>query len=184
MVFFYSRSGKTKVFANTLGEVSGSEVYELNCDLNNKGNFAFIVKALSVTLAGKPFPVSNVPNEFPDEIFLCAPVWGGKIAAPAKYFLQNANLKNTTTHLLLTASMPGKNCRRYATEILSKSDCKPGNVYIFATSDKVDANAVREQLHEMLDQSENRGRPVEFPCFDFAEAEQKSGFKDGQISCG
>lgn len=152
MIFLYSRSGKTKVFADALGEILGQDVYALECDLDKKGKVGFLAKALALTASGKGTPVSNMPQSMPDEIFLCAPVWGGKIASPARYFLENTNLQNTTVNILLTASMPGKNCEQTMLDILGKRACKPGRVFIFATADKVmpDAETIKEQLGEML----------------------------------
>ncbi|MCL1844355.1 MAG: hypothetical protein FWF77_00420 [Defluviitaleaceae bacterium] len=152
MIFYYSRSNKTKVFAETLGEVLKQDVCELECDLNKKGGLGFIFKALGLTLGGKTFPVTNMPGELPDEIYLCTPVWGGKPAAPARFFLENAGLKNTVVNVLLTASMPVEKYKNNAFELLIKTDCRPGAVHIFATSDKVmpEAETIKEQLREML----------------------------------
>jgi len=152
MVLYYSRSKKTKVFAEALGEVLGQDVYELESDLNNKGIFGFMLKALSLAFSGKSYPVSNMPQSLPEEIYLCAPIWGGQVVGPPRYFLDNADLKNTTVNLLLTASVPVDKYKQNALEYVNKIPCKTGNAYIFATSDKVppDSGAIKEQLREIL----------------------------------
>ncbi|MCL1878102.1 MAG: hypothetical protein FWF80_04525 [Defluviitaleaceae bacterium] len=152
MVFYYTRSGKTKIFADVLGNVLGQNVCELQSDLNKKGGLGFLFKALPLAFSGKSFPVTNMPEGVPDEIYLCAPVWGGNIAAPVKYFLENADIKNTVVNVLLTASMPVEKYKQNAMNILNKTSCRPGRVFIFATADKVmpEAEAISEQLREML----------------------------------
>ena len=152
MIIYYTRSKKTKIFAEALGEVLGMDVYELESDLNNKSTFGFLIKALGMSFNGKGYPVSNMPAAVPDEIYLCGPVWGGQMVGPPRYFLDNANLRDTTVNLLLTASVPVEKYRRKALDYLNKIPCKPGNAYIFATSSKVEAEpeTIKEQLREML----------------------------------
>lgn len=153
MVLYYSRSKRTEVFAKVLGEMLGREVRELESELNNKGNVAFICKALPMAFSGKGFPVSNMPLELPDDIYLCSPIWGGHVAGPPRYFLDNADLKNTTVNLLLTANIPVDKYKNKALELLEKIPCRLGRAYIFATSDKVmpESETVKEQLREMID---------------------------------
>lgn len=152
MIFYYSRSGNTKIFAELLGEVTGREVCPLESDLEKKGGAGFMFKALRLAVSRKGFPVSTMPDAVPDEIFLCSPVWAGEIAAPAKFFLENADLKNTTVNILLTASMPTEKYKTGALELLAKIPCKPGNAYIFAASKKVppEPETIKEQLRELL----------------------------------
>ncbi|MCL2578299.1 MAG: hypothetical protein FWE27_09700 [Defluviitaleaceae bacterium] len=152
MILYYTRGKKTKVFAEALGEVLGLEVYELESDLNNKGNIGFIFKALSLVFSGKGYTVSNMPENLPEEIFLCTPIWGGQVAGPPRFFLENADLKNTTVNLLLTANMPVDKYKEDAMELLYKMQCKPGRAFIFATSNKVppEIETIKEQLREIL----------------------------------
>jgi len=152
MIFYYTRSKKTKIFAEALGEVLQKPVYELESDLNGKSTFGFLFTALGLSFGGKGYPVSNMPASVPDEIFLCGPVWGGQMVGPTRYFLENANLADTTVNLLLTASVPVDKYRRKALDYLNRIPCKPGKALIFATSDKVEAEpeTIKEQLREML----------------------------------
>ncbi|MCL2223394.1 MAG: hypothetical protein FWB96_00330 [Defluviitaleaceae bacterium] len=152
MILYYSREKKTKVFATALGEVLGREVYELESDLNDKGSFGFMIKALGLAFTGKSYPVTNMPQNLPEEIFLCSPIWGGQVVGPAKYFLENADLKNTTVNLLVTASVPVEKYKNNALEELNKIPCTPGRAFIFATSDKIppELDVIKEQLRELL----------------------------------
>ena len=152
MIYYYSRFGKTKIFAEALGEVLGQNVRELESDLNKKSFFGFMIKALSLAFSGKSYPVLNMPDEIPGEVFLCAPVWGGKLAAPPKFFLENAKLSDTTVNMLLTASIPHENYKNDALKYLELIPCKAGRVLIFATQEKAmpEKDAVLEQMREML----------------------------------
>jgi hypothetical protein len=152
MVLYYSRSKKTKVFAEALGDILQREVYELKSDLNDRSGFGFLFKALGLAFSGKGYPVSSMPQNMPDDIFLCTPIWGGQVVGPPKFFLENADLKNTTVNLLLTASVPVDKYKNKALEALNKIACKPGRAFIFATSDKTapEPDTIKEHLGEML----------------------------------
>jgi hypothetical protein len=83
---------------------------------------------------------------------LCTPVWGGNISAPAKFFLDNADLKSSTVNVLLTASTPVEKYKQNALDYINKICCKTGDAYLFATSDKAmpEPDVIKEQLGEML----------------------------------
>jgi hypothetical protein len=154
LIFYYSRGKKTKIFAQALGEFLEQDVLELESDLNKRGKFSFFFKALRLAFSGKGYAVSNMESIkiTAEEIFLCAPIWGGQIAAPVKYFLENADLKDKKVNLLLTASVPVEKYRLDALEFLRKFPCITGEAYIFATSGKVppEKETIKEQLHEIL----------------------------------
>jgi len=153
MIFYYTYSQRTKIFAQSLGEVLGHPVYELVAELNKKSTFGFMFNALRLTFTNKTSPVSNMPDNVPGEIFVCSPVWGGRLAAPAKYFLENANLQGIRVSLLLTADVPTEKYKQAAFEYLRKFSCIPGDVFLFATSDKTmpDEETVKEQLRDILE---------------------------------
>jgi hypothetical protein len=152
MVIYYSRSKRTKIFAEVLGEVLQREVYELKSDLNDRGKIGFLFKALSLAFSGKGYPVSNMPQNLPEDIFLCAPIWGGQVVGPPRYFLDNSDLENTTVNFLLTASVPVEKYKEKALEYLNTIPCKPGKALIFATSSKSmpERETIEEHLPEML----------------------------------
>ena len=150
MILYYSVTQKTKVAAYALSEVLDKPVYELKSKLNTV-SFSFIAKALYHTFTQKPYPVDNMPEINDDTIYLCAPIWGGRIAAPALYFIKNASLKNRTVNLLLTCENIS-NVDKYtknAPKVLT--DCIPGKVTVLATGKTPGEKTVlAEQLRELL----------------------------------
>jgi len=153
MIIYYTFKKKTKLFAEVLGNVVGmQQVYALECDLNRKSDLGFMFHALKSCFTKKTIPVSNMPSGFGKEIFVCSPIWGGEMAAPVKYFLENADLRDVTVNILLTASVPVEKYKQKAIEFLNKIPCQQGNVFIFAASDKValEKDVIKEQLREMM----------------------------------
>lgn len=152
MILYYTYKQKTKVFAESLGEVLNLPTYELKADINNKSKFGFVFTALKLAFTGKTSPISNIPGNLPDEIFVCGPIWGGKVAAPVKYFFENTALERTKVHLLLTAGIPTEKYRSTADDYLRKF-CIPGDVHLFATNDKImpEKEILVEQLRKILE---------------------------------
>lgn len=153
MVLYYTFQQKTKIFAESLGQVLNQPVYGLESELNGKHIFMFMLHALASCFTKKTYPVLNMPESLPNEIFICSPVWGGGFAAPVRYFLENADLQDTTVNVLLTADIPAEKYKKNALEFLQKLPCKLGEAYIFATSDKIDpeSDVIMEQLREMME---------------------------------
>ena len=153
MVIYFSRSKKTEVFAKVLGEMKSLPLFELRSELNEMPAFRFILKALGLAVFGKGFPVDKMPGSLPEEIYVCSPVWGGNVAPPVKYFLQNAKVQGVLVNIVLTASMPTDKYVRNAERLLDGLSCLAGKVLIFATSSKEpepDADIIREHLKDAL----------------------------------
>ena len=154
MILYYTRSQKTKIFAEALGEILGLPLYELQSDLNDMKKFKFVRKALGMVISNKGYPVSNMPESAPDEIYICGPIWGGRLVGPPRYFLENIDLSKTKVNLLVTASTPVEKYRTRALEDLNKIKCIPGEAYIFATGNDLPEKEIAiEHLREALQQS-------------------------------
>ena len=153
MVIYFSRSKKTEVFAKILSDVKQMPLFQLSSDLNEMRTFPFIFKALWLVIRDKSHPVKKIPESIPEEIYVCSPVWGGKVAAPVKFFLQNAELSNTKINILLTASTPTDKYVKNAEKLLQNTSCIPGNVNLFAANSKedvTDVEIIKEHMKELM----------------------------------
>ena len=154
VILYYTATQKTKVFAQALGDVLNRPIYELKTKLGEKIGFKFIFQSLYLALTGKMYPVDNMPEAIAEnEIYLCAPVWGGNPAAPAWYFLNHADLKGKKVNLILTCGnvTSAVKYRKKALDALALVDCVPGAAYVFATTDTPpDRETVASQLRDML----------------------------------
>ena len=151
MVVYFSRSGKTEVFAKVLSSLRSMVLFELRSDLNRVPTMRFVLRAMWLTARKRSVPVAGMPGELPKEIYVCSPVWGGHVAPPVRFFFQNARLSDVTVNILLTASMPTLKYVRNAEKFLQGVDCIPGKVWIFATSKELpDAEAIEEQMKEIM----------------------------------
>ena len=154
MIYFYTFTKRTAVFAEVLGRLVDMPLYKLESELDGKSAFGFIFAALVLTFRRKTSPILNMPTDpISKDIYVCSPIWGGRVSAPARYFLENANLTNTRVHLLLTASIPHVKYRDRAEEYLRTLSCQVGKVMIFATSDKTmpEEDVLLEHIREALE---------------------------------
>lgn len=151
MLIFFSRTGKTGVFAKILSEIKNCPVFELRCGLNDMPALRFALRAAWSAFMRRAEPVERMPESLPDELYVCAPVWGGRIASPARHFLLAAGLSGKKVNVLLTASVPADKYVRDAERLLGTLDCVPGVVRVFASGGAhLDEETIREHLKELM----------------------------------
>jgi hypothetical protein len=151
MIFYYTRSQKTKIAAEALHEITGLPLYALTAPINEAKGISFAWKAVRSILSDKGCPVSNMPDSVPEEIYLCGPIWVGEPAGPLKYFMKNSDLKDVKVNMVLTGAQPTEQNRVQARKALAKAGCKPGAVYMMATPKGLpEKEVVREHLLALL----------------------------------
>lgn len=151
VIIYYTHSQKTKVFAQALHSVLGLPLHELGSDLNNKTSLRFLLHALYLAISGKNYPATNMPSIIPSEIYVCGPVWGGHLAGPVRYFLDNCGLKKTKVNILITAAQPVEKYKENGIRLLSSLECIPGRVLLFATGKGLpELDVVSQQIREIL----------------------------------
>ena len=157
MIFCYSATKKTKVYAEVLGAVLDSPVFMLKSDLDPADKFTFklIARCLWLTFTKKSTPVLNMPakdNFNKDEIYICCTVWGGYPAAPIRFFLENAPIKGKKVHMILTASVSHMKYIDNGKKTLADAGCIPGNVEVFATDSKatVERDVIKSHICQLM----------------------------------
>ena len=146
MIFCYSATQKTKPYAKMLADILDCPIYMLESDLDT-GSISSMARILWIAIRRKSVAVSNMPA-IPDEeeIYICGPVWGGYPAAPIRYFLENAPLKDKKVHMLLTAGVGHTKYIDNGKKLLSEAGCIPGNVAVFASG----GEAIEEQIRNLM----------------------------------
>ena len=158
MIFYYSKQHKTKTFAHAFGEYLQMDIQPfMSKVLSQKSGLGFMLTALISSFTGKLYPIDNMhqmPTPMPAEIYIASPIWGGRLSAPVRYFLQHAPLQNTKVHLILTAGAPVSKYKRTALDYLSTIQCIRGDCYLFATSSKSppEKDVLLEQLPRIMEQ--------------------------------
>jgi len=157
MIFCYSATKKTQVYANVLGQILNSPVHMLKSGIDPAGEFTLglIIRALWLTITRKGTPIFNMPSHDSfntDEIYICSPVWGGYPASPIRFFLENAPIKGKKVHMILTASVSHIKYINNGKKMLADAGCIPGNVEVFATDSKVpiEQDVIESHIRQLM----------------------------------
>ena len=159
MIFYYSATQKTQVYAEILGEILNRSLFKLDSALGSTIGFTFMARALWLAITKKAVAVLNIPavccfND--DEIYLCCPVWGGHPAAPIRYFFQNAPIKGKKVNMILTADVSHVKYIDNGKKMIADAGCIPGNVEVFATGGEaaLEKDVIEAHIrHLMFDES-------------------------------
>ena len=153
MIYYFTRTQKSKVAADALHEITGLPLYALTAPINEVKGFSFVWRAVKSVLSSKGCPVDNLPTDVPSEIYICGPIWAGGLAGPLKYFVKNIDLTHTKVNVLLTGQQPAEQSREMIQKFLAKSGCKPCKIFMMATSKELpEKDVVLEHLRQMLEE--------------------------------
>ena len=133
MVFCYTATNKTKIFADILGKILDRPIYMLESELDPSSKVSFAVSAIFKN----SIPVTNIPYTVDDEeIYICGPVWRGRPAGTIRYFLENAPIKGKKVNMLLTAAVSHMKYCDKGINMIESAGCIPGTVEVFASQAK------------------------------------------------
>lgn len=145
LVIYYSRSGTTKMAAESLKNSLGCEEEAIISKVDRSG-FSGIITGVIDQLMDRdddqaPFGKSLQPY---NPIYIAAPVWIGNIASPARTVIKGADLKGKDVFLFLTYN--GKLSPEKETAIASLVSARGCRVKIFkiVTKGKTPADIDRE----------------------------------------
>lgn len=92
-IYYFSRTGRSKMIAEQLGERYGTEVrvIEDHRDWMGKANY---MKAAAMSLAGQGVPVDYVQPDVSDDIVVVFPLWAGAMPPGVKTFVDEVHREN------------------------------------------------------------------------------------------
>ncbi|HAZ27534.1 TPA: hypothetical protein DCY65_04405 [Candidatus Acetothermia bacterium] len=99
VVVYYSRFGTTRTIATSLAKELGAEAREIKA-VRECGFMGMAFRAaLDIRMPIQPM---NLDFSDVDRIVLCAPIWAGKPANPARTFLKEAKIEGKTLLVLFS----------------------------------------------------------------------------------
>ena len=83
VILYYSRSGKTKAFAEKLAAESGADIFEV-CEIKKRNGFTAFIPGCCLSMGMKSSAIIPLDVDLSayDEIVIMGPIWAGK-PAPA-----------------------------------------------------------------------------------------------------
>jgi hypothetical protein len=149
VVYYYSATNKTKIYANLLANLLDCPAYELKAEMEESSEAKLLFKVLWTMIRKKDIKVTNMPDSFDKEIYLCGPVWAGSPALPILYLLKTADLKGVTVNMLLTAGAVSEKIAQKAIGRISSAGCVPGKVHVFVGSDDTEREVAEEHIRKL-----------------------------------
>ena len=95
IIIYYSRTGRTKLIAQTLAKEKNMNIVEIKDKTNRSGAIGFIKGTLDSMINNSTTiePVTIDLDKY-DTVYIGTPVWASKITPAIKQILDNINLEN------------------------------------------------------------------------------------------
>lgn len=108
LVFYYSRSGKTKLVATKIAEMLNCETEEI-VDLKNRSGFIGYFISGYDAIKKKTTNIKPITKNLDsyDNIILCSPIWASNIPPAVRTFLNNFKEKIKNISLVATMDFTG-----------------------------------------------------------------------------
>lgn len=152
MIIYYSHSGNTKIYADSLSAQLRSRTFRLEDE--KPFNFFQLGSLLIKSVFKKSSKVKAMPTLGKDSTFyVCSPIWAGGIVPAVRYFLQNAQLKGKKVNFIITCRMLETGNLKSKLEKQLKSDNYVlGDIHIFVCPAKTepDVATIKSHLKEMV----------------------------------
>jgi flavodoxin len=103
IIVYYSRTGKTRIVANTLNDQLSCEIEEIKSTEDREGFWGVITCVLDSLLDRddviEPF---NKDLKGYNPIIIASPIWIGKLSSPARTFIKQSGLNGKEVYIVLT----------------------------------------------------------------------------------
>ena len=158
MIFWYSASGSSEVFAEVLGQIASEPTNEIITSFDAKPK-PFIRAAFASFLALAFGKIPNLFSIFEDnkkeneKFFIVCPVWAGRPAFPVFSLLEAEKFKklvgDAPINMLLTAAAPSPKQAEKATKKLKALGLTPGIIESFAGKGAKDREIIEEHIKKI-----------------------------------
>jgi len=110
LVVFYSKTGNTKLVAETIAKKAKADLLELKWkrEIKSKGFLRYFLGGYNSSLKRKVKiqPLDKNPEDY-DTIYLGTPIWAGKINPAIRTFLKNNPIQNKKVAVFCTCAGDG-----------------------------------------------------------------------------
>ena len=103
LIVYYSRSGNSRIVADTLKEHFSCNIEGIHSTKNREGFLGVFTCVLDQLMNRDDIikPLEKDPKDY-NPLILVSPVWMGKLSSPARTFIKQAGLKGKEIYLVLT----------------------------------------------------------------------------------
>jgi len=155
IIVYYSRTGETRIVANTLKDQLSYEIEEIKSTEDREGFWGVITCVLDSILDRddiiEPF---NKDLKGYNPIIIASPIWVGKLSSPARTFIKQTELKDKEVDIFLTYNGRLTEEKEKALEDrITSQGIELKNLYKIITKEKTEEEIQKEvitQLSERL----------------------------------
>lgn len=108
IIIYYSRTGKTKLVAETISQEIDAQLIEIKDKTNRSGSIGFVKGALDTITNNDTQIEPNTIDLTPyDNIYIGTPVWASKVAPAITEIIKNLKLENKNVITFATLNKHG-----------------------------------------------------------------------------
>jgi flavodoxin len=152
LIVYYSRSGNSRIVADTLKEHFSCNIESIQSTKNREGFLGVFTCVLDQLLNRDAIlqPLEKNPNNY-NPVILVSPIWIGKLASPARTFLKQTRLDGKDIYLILTYNgrLTGDKEKAVAEEITAQGGILKG-IYKVITKEKTE-DEIKKEIRNQLE---------------------------------
>jgi hypothetical protein len=152
LIVCYSRTGNSRIVADTLKEYLSGTIEEIQSTKNRDGLLGVFTCVLDQLLDRDDIlkPLDKDPKNY-DPVIIVAPIWIGNISSPARTFIKQAGLKGKDVYLVLTYNGSLTEDKEKALEeTITAQGITLKGLYKIITKEQT-ADEIRKELHNQLE---------------------------------
>ena len=151
LIVYYSRSGNSRIVADTLKEYFSCNVLRIQSTQNREGFLGVLTCVLDQLLDRDDIlqPLEENPRNY-NPVILVSPVWIGRLSSPARTFIKQARLDGKDIYLILTYNgrLTGEKEKAVAEEITAQGGILKG-LYKIITKEKTEEEIKKEVRNQL-----------------------------------
>lgn len=158
MVIYYSWKQHTKIYAEILAYILKDKAFALE-ETDSRGGLGGFLKGGYQSVTKKESSVKAIPDISKEKtLYVCTPIWAANMAPAVRYFLNHADLRGKTVHMLATCANASESeaYRQNLLQALKELDCESGGAYVFTAvrSEDPERDVVEEHIKKIITKEE------------------------------
>jgi len=153
LIVFYSRSGNSRLVADTLKEQLSCKVACIQSTKNRVGFLGVLTCVLDQLMDRDDIikPLEKNPKDY-NPLILVSPIWIGKLASPARTFIKQAKLEGKDMYLVLTYNgRLTEEKEKNLAEAITAQGVQLKGIYKIITKEKTEEE-IKKEVRNQLEQ--------------------------------
>jgi flavodoxin len=153
LIVYYSRSGNSRLVADTLKEQLSCKVACIQSTKNREGFLGVLTCVLDQLMDREDIikPLATDPKDY-NPVILVSPIWIGKLASPARTFIKQTKLEGKDMYLVLTYNgRLNEEKEKNLAEAITAQGVQLKGIYKIITKEKTEEE-IKKEVRSQLEQ--------------------------------